>query len=68
MNAGTIALNAEAGRVSSNTAPTTPPVSDATARRAVLRPWPRSSARYPTAPATEPGTRPIVFETLAVTG
>ena len=45
MNTGTIALNAEAGRLSSSTAPITPPVTDAQAR-VISRPrCPASSRR-----------------------
>ena len=68
MKTGTIASNAFSGRTSSSTAPVIPPRTEATAKRSVrLRP-PSSSRRYPTDPATEPGTSPIVFETFAVTG
>ena len=35
MNTGTIALNAEAGSVSSSTPPSTPPLTDATESRSV---------------------------------
>ncbi len=69
MNTGTIALNAEAGRVSSRTAPMIPPETDAVGKpRSARPPWPGSSRRKPTAPLAEPGTRPIVFDTFAVTG
>jgi hypothetical protein len=45
MNAGTIAANADAGRLRSSTAPITPPISEATASRASRRRWPASSRR-----------------------
>ena len=68
MNTGTIALKAEAGATSSATAPVIPPSSDIAPKRSTRALWPASSRRYPIAPETEPGTRPIVFDTLAVTG
>src|ERR1700726_620366 len=68
MNTGTIVLNAAAGRTSRRTAPVMPPSTDIAPKRTIRRPWPASSRRDPTAPHTQPGTRPIVFDTFAVTG
>jgi hypothetical protein len=45
MNTGTIALKADAGRLSNSTAPTIPPLSEATARTSTRRRWPESSCR-----------------------
>jgi hypothetical protein len=68
MNTGTIASNADSGSTRSSTAPVMPPSAEAAAKRSVRVRWPSSSRLYPTAPATDPGTSPIVFETFAVTG
>src|SRR3954452_14231894 len=68
MNAGTIALKADSGSTSSSTPPVVPPSTAAVPRRRARLRWPASSRRYPMAPATDPGTSPIVFDTFATSG
>ena len=65
---GTTTSKALSGSTSSRTAPTTPPAADAQANSLTWRRRPRSSSRYPTAPASEPGTSPSVLDTLATSG
>jgi hypothetical protein len=68
MNAGTMSLKADEGRLRRRIAPTMPPLTEAHEKRSTRLRWPASSRRYPIAPETEPGTSPTVFETFAVTG
>ena len=68
ISAGTIALNASAGSTSSKIAPTSPPHRDAAPSLISRRRCPASSARYPYAPETVPGTSPTLLDTLASTG
>ena len=70
MNAGTIALNADGGRVNSSAAPVAAPAKVACAGSACAwqsLPDPRSSS-IPDRTGGATCTRPIVFDTLANTG
>src|SRR3954454_7950376 len=68
ISAGTIARKAELGRRRSRTAPMIPPVTEALPSRRSRERWPVSSGRMARAPEADPGTRPTLLDTLAVTG
>ncbi len=65
---GTTCLKTVSGRCSSSQAPTMAPANDAGICQRSRGPWPSSSRRYPQVPEALPGTRPIAFDMVAVTG
>ena len=68
ISTGTIAAKADGGSRSSSTAPTMPPISEATPKRSTRVRCPARSTRVASAPDSDPGASPTVLEMLATTG